>query len=93
MPRQISVPAQTALEEIQTLQEFPTESVIRVVVGLVGDDGEFLVPQTFSSYAIKDDMYTELLSANPSWNPSKPAGTYFNDDLWHFIDQLRNQNA
>jgi len=36
-------------------------------------------------------MYINLNSANPIWNPSKPAGTYFNEDLWHFIDILRGE--
>jgi hypothetical protein len=47
------------------------------------------VPQLFKRYEIRDDMYDELNSANPSWNTSKPEGTYFNEDLWHFIDLIR----
>jgi len=40
-------------------------------------------------FTIEGDNLTELLSANPSWSPDKPAGTYANDDLWHFIDLFR----
>ena len=89
MPRQITIPAETVYEDIQSLSEFPEQQVVRVVVGVTDVDGVFLVPQQFQTYEISGDMYTELNSANPSWDPSKPEGTYFNQDLWHFIDILR----
>jgi hypothetical protein len=88
MSRQVNVPAETFLEEIQSFEEHPSAQYIRVTVGKVDSDDVFIVPQQYSVYIIKDDMYIELNSANPSWNTSKPAGTYFNDDLWHFIDLL-----
>jgi hypothetical protein len=88
MPRQINIPAQTIYEEIQSLQEFPEEQLVTVVVGVTDAEGVFVVPQQFKTYQISGDMYTELNSANPSWDTAKPAGTYFNDDLWHFIDLL-----
>lgn len=89
MPREVTIPAATVFEEIQSLQEFPDQQLIRVIVGKTDVDGVFIVPQQFSEYIIKDDMYVELNSANPSWDPEKPAGTYFNQDLWHFIDIIR----
>lgn len=88
MPRQITIPAETIYEEIQSLNEFPEQEIVRVVVGVTDANGVFLVPQQFKTYEISGDMYAELNLANPSWNLSKPAGTYFNDDLWHFIDLL-----
>lgn len=88
MPRQVNIPAETIYEEIQSLQEFPEEQLVRIIVGVTDVNGTFLVPQQYKVYNISGDMYTELNSANPSWNPNKPAGTYFNDDLWHFIDLL-----
>jgi hypothetical protein len=88
MPRQITIPAETIYEEIQSLQEFPEEQLVTVIVGVTDAKGVFIVPQQFKTYQITGDMYTELNSANPSWDPAKPAGTYFNDDLWHFIDLL-----
>lgn len=33
--------------------------------------------------------YTELMSPNPVWAPNKPAGVFRKDDLWHFVDLLR----
>jgi len=89
MPREVTIPAETVFEDIQSLQEFPEQQLIRVIVGKTDSTGVFIVPQQFLEYIIKEDMYTELNSANPSWNPAKPEGTYFNDDLWHFIDILR----
>ena len=90
MPRQITIPAETVYEEIQSLQEFPDDKIIRVIVGQTNEEGVFIVPQQFKTYEITGDIFTELNSANPSWHPEKPEGTYFNEDLWHFIDILRN---
>lgn len=89
MPRQVTIPAETVYEEIQSLEEFPDQQLVRVIVGKTDSEGVFIVPQQFTEYAISGDMYVELNSANPSWDPAKPAGTYFNDDLWHFIDIIR----
>ena len=89
MSREVVIPTETVLQEIQSFEESPTNRLIRVVVGNLDADGKFTVPQFFKMYEIRAEMYDELNSANPSWNPTKPAGTYFNDDLWHFIDLLR----
>jgi hypothetical protein len=35
--------------------------------------------------------YTELLSANPSWAPTKPQGVFRKEDLWHFVDLIRSR--
>jgi hypothetical protein len=89
MSRQITIPSQTLTEEIQSIAEYPNEKFVTVVIGNVDDNGEFIVPQQLKTYEIRQDMYDELNSANPSWNSAKPEGTYFNEDLWHFIDILR----
>lgn len=89
MPHEITIPEKIVSEEIQSITEFPDIKLITVVTGIVNADGEFVVPQQFSTFQIRNDMYDELLSGNPSWDPEKPAGTYFNQDLWHFIDMLR----
>lgn len=88
MSREITIPAQQLTQEIQSLKESPLDKEIYIVVGNINEHGAFVVPQQFKTYYIRDEMYDELNSANPSWNPTKPAGTYFNDDLWHFIDLL-----
>ena len=88
MPREINIPAQQIYQEIQSLQEFPSSKLINVVVGVTDSDGKFVTPQQYKTYRIENDMYDELNSANPSWNSDKPEGTYFNEDLWHFIDLL-----
>ncbi len=91
MPREVTIPAETVYEDIQSLQEFPDSQLVRVIVGVTDVNGTFVVPQQFKTYDISGEMYTELNSANPSWDPAKPAGTYFNEDLWHFIDILKGQ--
>ena len=89
MSREVIIPTETVLQEIQSFEESPINKLIRVVVGNVDAKGAFVIPQYFKMYEIRGEMYDELNSANPSWNPTKPAGTYFNDDLWHFIDLLK----
>jgi hypothetical protein len=87
MAREVTIPATQVLQNIQSIEEYPSEKFVRVVVGAVNENGTFIVPQQFYQYTISNGDYEELVSANPSWNPEKPAGTYFNDDLWHFIDK------
>lgn len=89
MPREINIPAQQIYEDIYSLQELPEAQSVRVVVCVTTQEGEFIVPSQCQEYMITGEMYVELNSANPSWNPTKPAGTYFNADLWHFIDLIK----
>ncbi len=42
-----------------------------------------------TGYSVSGDDYAELMSAGPSWSPSKPAGVFRIDDLWHYIDKYR----
>ena len=89
MARESVIPAQTVREELRAIEEI-TGQLVRVSVGVVDASGEFLVPQTFSSYEILGDDFTELMSAGPAWALNKPAGTYRNEDLWVFIDRQRS---
>jgi len=88
MSRQINIPAQSFYETIVYIEELPN-AWVRVSVGKTNSDGELLPNQTAQRYTIEGDDLTELLIANPSWSPNKPAGTYDNEDLWYFIDKLR----
>ena len=92
MPREINIPAQQVYEDIRTIEEVPGISV-RVSVGKTDAAGEFAVPQQYELYMIDGDNYTELNGPPTAWAPDKPDGTYRNQDLWHFIDILRNTNA
>ena len=84
----------SGLEAIRAIEEYPLASVVRVSVGRVDASGEFLVPQTFSEYLIENADYLELTSEQPvEWSPDKPAGTYRNEDIWHFVDKHRNAGA
>jgi hypothetical protein len=53
---------------------------------VLDDDGNVVRP---GRPAITD--YTDLMSANPTWAPGKPADTFRFDDLWHFIDMIRER--
>ena len=87
MPREINIPAETIFQDIRTIEEVPNISV-RVLVGQTDADGEFIVPQQYTSYLIDGENYIELNGPPTSWSPDKPTGTYRNQDLWHFIDLL-----
>jgi hypothetical protein len=92
MPRQINIPTQQVYEDLRTIEEVPGISV-RVFVGKTNSNGEFIVPQTYESYMIDEDLYAELIGPSTNWAPDKPSGTYRNEDLWHYIDLQRNANA
>jgi len=92
MPRESNIPAQQVFEDIRAIEEVPPQSVM-VMVGKTTESGEFIVPQAYEMYMIQGDMYTELNGPPTSWAPDKPDGTFRNQDLWHFIDILRNTNA
>jgi hypothetical protein len=93
MPRTIDVPAQTIHQEIRSLEEIPSSpgapGFVRVQIGRVDETGAFLVPQQFDMYEIRGKMYEALVGAPAEWAPDKPAGTYRNEDLWYFIDRIR----
>lgn len=89
MARTSTIPQTIVSEEISLIFEHPGQAV-RVDVGALDANGEFVVPQTYKSYMIKDEDFDELMSAGPAWAPNKPQGTYRNDDLWIFIDRIRN---
>jgi hypothetical protein len=92
MPREINIPAETVYEDIRTIEEVPNISV-NVMVGKTTSTGEFIVPQQYELYMIDGANYIELNGPPTSWAPDKPTGTFRNEDLWHFIDILRNTNA
>jgi hypothetical protein len=90
MAREITIPAQTICEDIRSLEEFPSERLVRVLVGRLDSVGNWAIPQQFLCFSVEGDQYDELCGPAPEWAPDKPVGTYRNDDLWHFIDLQRN---
>jgi len=88
MARTSTIPQTVVSEDISLIFEHPGQAV-RVDVGVLDANGEFVVPQTYKSYMIKDADFEELMSAGPAWALNKPAGTYRNEDLWIFIDRQR----
>lgn len=93
MARTTVIPSINIIEEIRSIEEVPgygvTRGIVKVVVGVVDEKGDFIVPQQLMPYMIEGDHYDELVGPPQSWAPDKPAGTYRNQDLWHFIDILR----
>lgn len=94
MARTTSIPQTVVTEEIRGIEEWPahgvTPGIVKVLVGRIDEGGNFIVPQTFETYMIEGEMYVQLLGDGSGWaSPGKPADTYRNEDLWHFIDLLR----
>ena len=92
--REVTIPQQTYTEDFLSIEEMPGNRV-RVVVGVRTQDGaNFDIEKyPFKEYVIQGDDLTELNGPAAEWAPDKPAGTYRNQDLWHFIDKQRNTNA
>jgi hypothetical protein len=96
MPRTITIPQREVRQDIHTLEEFPprlnaagevvTPGSVNVTVGAIDDNGQW-IESTLRLVVIALVDYDELCADEPpDWAPDKPAGTYRNDDLWHFID-------
>ena len=92
MPREITVPASTIKEDIYLIEE-AVGIAVRVVVGFLNSENKFDLAIPTKEYRILGADYQELVGAPPSWSPNKPTGTYQNDDLWHYIDLQRAENA
>ena len=62
-------------------QNLETIVIVNIPGGITNEDGT------------KTDIvdYQELLSANPTWAPTKPAGVFRKEDLWHFVDTIRSR--
>ena len=96
MARETSVPAQVVREEIRGIEEYPSFGVtpghVRVTVGHVDANGDFIVPQQFLVYTIEGEDYEKLVGRPAEWAPDKPMGTYRNEDLWHFVDAMHRHD-
>jgi hypothetical protein len=88
MSREVTIPQQTVIEDICTIDETPGHQV-RFTVGKKDSDGEWIVPQQFEIFLVAGDEYTELNGPPLDWCPDKPEGTYRNIDLWHYVDMAR----
>jgi hypothetical protein len=64
--------------------------MVRFLVGIVDQNGNFVLGQTFQTFVVSGEQYAELNGPPLSWCPDKPTGTYRNDDLWHYVDLQRN---
>ena len=103
--RTTTIPQTIVNEEIQSFKH-QVGAYVNVIVGFGSEvNGEFIftVPQQFDNILIVDveasplvgreaiSDYTDLMSANPSWSPNKPANTFRKEDLWHFVDLIRSR--
>lgn len=94
MTREVTIPAKVAHEIIANIDENTPHKYVRVRVGYIDPDtNEINITLGLHEYVIHSEDYDELTGPPTDWAPDKPAGTYRNDDLWHFIDKQRNQNA
>lgn len=92
MARDITIPIQTLREEIAVVEE-AVGIYVRITVGVLKSDNTFDFNIPIKEYRITGDDLAELNGPPPSWAPDKPNGTYRNEDLWHYIDLQRAENA
>ena len=88
MARDVTIPSQTFTEEIALVEE-AVGVYVRVMVGVLKSDNTFDTNIPAKEYRIVGDNLAELNGPPTAWSPDKPNGTYRNEDLWHFIDLLK----
>jgi hypothetical protein len=88
MSRDVTIPSQTLTEEIALVEE-AVGVYVRVMVGVLKSDKTFDTTVKAKEYRIIGDDLVELNGPPTAWSPDKPTGTYRNQDLWHFIDLLK----
>lgn len=65
---------------------------VKVSVGIIQDNEfKFLQPQTYETYEISGETYEQLIAADEK--TGKPYGTFRKDDLWDYIDQIRQNTT
>lgn len=89
MSREIVIPSKTLQEEITQIIHYPGEKIEITVQAGRYINNKFKAEMFVQTLCVSDTDYAELLSANPSWSPNKPAGVFRIDDLWHYIDKYR----
>jgi len=58
---------------------------------VIANAAERINPETGQVLRPAITDYADLMSANPSWAPNKPAGVFRQEDLWHFVDLIRSR--
>ncbi len=87
--RTYKIPARTVHEAIISLEERPADRIINVQIQAVDKAGQAISGAAPRLVQIDGDSYTALIADDGGeLLPGKPAGTYRNEDLWHFIDAL-----
>lgn len=65
---------------------------VSVGTGIIQDNEfKFLQPQTYETYEISGEPYEQLIAADEK--TGKPYGTFRKDDLWDYIDQIRQNTT
>jgi len=96
MARKKVIPAVEVEEEIHAFTHTPGRGVsVAVGVGQRGPNGfEFWRNQTFETIHIVGRDYEDLMSVDGAGLlPGKPPGVFRLDDLWPFIDRIRDRKA
>jgi hypothetical protein len=93
----ITVPQRELRLEIKSIEELPPMAgnlgVITIRVGAVDTDGQWVDSYDTQTVQIDGARYDVLVADSPpDWAPDKPAGTYRNADLWHYITELLGLN-
>lgn len=89
--REIGVIQQTVSEDITYYEHSIGGNVKVLVKTFTLQDGVLTALDASNMYMIHGSDYEELMSANPTWAPTKPDGVFRKDDLWHFVDLIRSR--
>lgn len=94
MPRDVVIPQQAYTEEFMAIIEHPGQ-VVRATVGVLRADGKSFDVERYRprEFEIAGEDFELLTGPETPLLPGKPAGTYRNEDLWYFVDKLRNSDA
>lgn len=96
--RETVIPEKIFVEEIISDHHRIGDSVeFHVAKGFVNDKGVFEPHpnQNYEIFRVSNSLgyadYDLLMSANPDFAPKKPANLYRIEDLWHFVDLIRER--
>ncbi|WP_220387728.1 hypothetical protein, partial [Sporomusa ovata] len=82
----VQEPVTIVKEDIVYIVESKDSNHIHVKLNLIGENGNIVQCE---EYGIDGDNYVLLMSANPSFAPSKPENEYREEDIWYVIDLIR----
>lgn len=89
--REIGIVQQIISEDIRYYEHSIGGNVKVLVQKYTVENNEIIPLDSSNMYMIHGIDYEELMKANPVWAPTKPAGVFRKEDLWHIVDLIRSR--